>query len=797
MKSCYTLFCLLTSLWMGVYAQTGSIRGKVYDRDNTPSPYTHVALEGTTLQCLTDAQGTFGLDKLAPGDYTLLIVAGARTLTQPCTVAAGQVTDLVIVLEQGLYEMPNVNILGKSSRLLRDLPGSAGYVSTHELDLLAPVSGNEALRRVPGVHVVDEEGAGLRVNIGLRGLDPDRSRNVLILEDGVPVALNPYGEPEMYYTPSIDRMSGVEVLKGSGQILYGPQTIGGVINYVTADPPQEATAQVRLQGGQGGYLTGLASYGNTFGQAGIQVNYLRRQADNLGPTDFTLNDLSGKLKLVLGEKAVLSLKLGVYDEQSNSTYIGLTQPMYEAGGLDYVRLAPFDRLAVRRYSLSATHAYHFSPRLVLRTTAFGYTTTRNWRRQDFSGSATASNQTGVVWGDPAIPGGAIYMRNSTGNRNRQFEVAGVESRLTWTYQLGQMSGELTAGGRYLYERAYEQRINGTKPDAGSGSLVEDEIRTGAALSAFVQQKLELTPNLVLTAGLRAERYAYERDILRRMYGASVRDTSVVATSEVAALIPGLGLNYNITRSVSLFGGVHRGFAPPRIKDAISNQGEPYQLNAEQSLNYELGTRALLTQGLYLEVTGFVMDFANQIIPVSESSGGQGSGLVNGGRTMHRGVEAAAVLALGEMLGWQIKLDFDLNATLQQAFFSGDRFQTSGSEQINLNGNRTPYAPQTLLSGALALELPSGLALRLTSTYVGDQYTDPLNTVLPSADGQTGRLAAYGLLDGTLQYTVTRLKTTFLLSGKNLTDARYISTRRPQGIRVGMPRFITAGFSVAF
>jgi len=105
---------------------------------------------------------------------------------------------------------------------------------------------------VTGLHAVDEEGIGLRLNLGVRGLNPDRSRNILMLEDGVPISLAPYGEPEMYYTPSIDRMARLEVLKGSGSILFGPQTIGGVINYITPDRqqyPQAALTHVSARTG--------------------------------------------------------------------------------------------------------------------------------------------------------------------------------------------------------------------------------------------------------------------------------------------------------------------------------------------------------------------------------------------------------------------------------------------------------------------------------------------------------------------------------------------------------------------
>jgi Fe(3+) dicitrate transport protein len=182
---------------------------------------------------------------------------------------------------------------------LRMLPGSVSIVGRKELEERLPLSGNELLRSISGLHVVEEEGAGLRLNIGIRGLDPDKSRNVLMLEDGIPVALGPYGEPEMYFTPAIERMAGLEVLKGSGQILYGPQTIGGVVNYITADPPDVSSAKISLRGGQGGLFTGMMQYGTSFGNSGILVNYLRKQADELGPTKFRLNDISMKYTATL------------------------------------------------------------------------------------------------------------------------------------------------------------------------------------------------------------------------------------------------------------------------------------------------------------------------------------------------------------------------------------------------------------------------------------------------------------------------------------------------------------------
>ena len=701
-----------------------------------------------------------------------------------------------------LVRIPEVTILGGAqNELFTSIPGSVSKVSAKEIRLLAPVSSNEVFRRVPGLNVVDEEGIGLRANIGIRGMDPDRSRTVLVLEDGVPVALGPYGEPELYYTPVIDRMAGVEVLKGSGQIQYGPQTIGGVINYITAEAPTEAQTTVRLRGGGRGYFSSLASYGNTFGNTGLLVTYLHKRADNLGPVQFRLHDLTMKLTVRLNERNALRLKLGAYDEFSNASYLGLTQTQYERGGQDYQQLAPHDRLPIRRYSMSAGHTLRFSDRVQLNTTAFGYTTNRNWQRQDFSLSPTAANQTGVVWGDPSVPEGAVYMQNSNGHRNRQFQVAGLEPRLTVNYALGGRSGELATGVRVLHEQAEEQYVVGKKADARGGDQRDYEIRTGLAFSAFAQNKLELSSRWSATVGLRSEYFGYERDIRRGLFTVNgrsnqVRDTMVVASSSVAALIPGAGLNYTLNERATIFAGVHRGFAPPRIKDAVSGAGVALQLDAELSWNYELGTRARPLPGLETEVTGFLMDFSNQIIPVSLSSGNAGAGFLNGGSTRHLGVEGSLALDFARLLTLARPLALDVKATYVKATYTDDRFATTPSnESRNIKGNQTPYAPNVLLSGGLSAEPLRNLTMRLTGTYVGSQYTDELNTIAAAPHGRTGRISAYHLLDATVLYRLPGNHVSLSLAGKNITNERYIASRRPQGIRVSTPRLLTFGLDV--
>ena len=801
---CSLLFILMSE---NIVAQT--LKGKVTDENGSAIVDAKVRIlkaagsNSTIQETYSGKDGSFEFQELPTDEMVFINVFayGYQMLEEGHRIK--EKLRLKFELKESIYQIPQVNILDgdNESGLFKDIPGSVSLIEAKTIEKSVPLSGNEMIRKAPGVHVVDEEGLGLRTNIGIRGLDPGRSRSVLILEDGVPVALSPYGEPEMYYTPAIDRMAGVEILKGSGSILFGPQTIGGVVNYITKDPLEAGGGSVRLMGGQGGYFNGQINYGQSFeDKSGFQINFLRKQAEEIGMTNFLVNDLSMKYAYKFNDKHRLGFKLGIYDETSNSTYIGLTQTMFDAGGQDFTHMAPDDVLDIRRYSASVNWEWQMSERLQLQTLAYAYTTTRNWARQDYAYQDNLNRTTLQVWGDESIPGGAAYMFDANGHRNRTFEVTGIENRLTYDYQILGLESELKTGVRYLYERAFENRLIGSKADAGSGFLREDEVRTGHGLSYYLHNQFKITKAFSITGGVRMEHFDYERHILRGRFGENnaVRDTNLVSNSGVNALIPGIGFNLNLHPNLAIFGGIHRGFAPPRIKDAISNDGETYDLDAELSWNTEVGLRGKKGRILTYEMTLFQMDFSNQIIPVAEFAGGLGAGEVNAGATMHRGVELAASHDLGFWFESDYTISLSANITLIDAYFNADRFKMDGDERVNIRDNRTPYAPDYLLTGGLFVNTPFGLSMQINATYTGAQYTDELNSITPSPNGRVGKIAAYSLWDASLHYQIPSLpQMTCFVSAKNITDERYIVTRRPQGIRVGIPRYVSGGFQYRF
>jgi Fe(3+) dicitrate transport protein len=751
-------------------------------------------------------------------NLTALAVMGATLVSAAPAVAQEEAGAPVFEIElpeeqqtQGTgrraTRLPQIDVIGRSEEQVRAVPGSATVITEEDLEQTAAVSANEVLRTVPGVHVVEEEGIGLRPNIGMRGLNPIRSSNVLILEDGVPIALAPYGEPELYYAPSVERMQRLEVVKGSGSILFGPQTVGGVVNYITADPPEEFTVTGELRAGNFGYYMGRASVGDTVGAFGYHFDVMHQRFEGHRGLNLQLTDVSTKLRYRLSDAQDIGLKLHFYDEFSNATYLGLTTPQFE--NVPEGNFAVNDELPVRRYAAAATHNLAIGDNALLQTTIYGSNTSRNWNRQDYDRTDGGRDYDRVIDGEgrditrtATRPDdrSAIYFRDTMGSRNRAFTIGGVEPRLTVDYRLGNIDNELIVGTRFHYEYTSEQRVDTPVADPDNRTIREDEDRTGMAVAAYALNRfMFLDQRLRVSPGVRVESFWYGREILRtRVDGVPADlDPTVKEEDHILAVIPGLGVSYDVVEQLTLFAGAHRGFAPPRTKDSITSDGQTLELEPEFSINYELGLRTSLADYLGAEVTGFLLDFSQQIIPPSEAGGAvsanpdlAGRALVNAGETTHYGVESSVTFDVATLTHLGFRLPLTVTYTWVHAEFG------EGWEE-DIAGNRLPYAPEHRLSTQLRFVHPTGISAQVAGHYVSEQFTDKLETVEPSVDGTRGQIDGRFLLDARLAYTFAPLGLTAYVAGKNLTDERYIAARAPSGINPGMFRQVFGGIQGTF
>jgi Fe(3+) dicitrate transport protein len=736
---------------------------------------------GAAQRAISDGAGEFRFSPVAGVDLELTAEMAGFALHRQ-RVRAGH-DSLAITLQPATLVqeilVSATHLVGTPESLAR-LPGSAEVLTAAALAERRVFTTEEALRHVAGVHARAEEGFGLRPNIGFRGLSPIRSTRALLLEDGVPLSYAPYGDNASYYHPPIDRFESIEVVKGGGQIVYGPMTVGGVVNYITPPPPDARGGALTLTGGNRSYLNSHLRYGGSFGRGpartGWVVDGLRKQGagarQNLrhGLTDFTFKTLTS-----LGTAHTLGFKLNNYTEDSNVTYSGLREAEWTANP----RGNPFrnDFFLVERFGASATHTFAPRSNLVIATNAYGSLFSRDWWRQSSNSAQRPNDAT-----DPAC-GGMANLNTTCGNegRLRDYFTWGVEPKVRAQHALFGVQGEADFGLRIHFEDQERRQENGPLPASRSGAPVENNRRQARAFSGFLQNRF-LLGKWTFTPGLRVESVHYRR---------SNRLLNVRGATDITQVIPGLGIAYNPASEVTLFAGAHRGFAPPRVEDVISNStGATVELDPELSWNYEMGARLRLRRDLRLEATAFRMDFQNQIIPASVA-GGVGATLTNAGRTLHQGLEWSG---RWDVQRWSLRGAWTWSPI---ARFAGVRFSNiAGFAQTRITGNRLPYAPRHLLSAGLGYTHSNGLHLLVETVYTGRQFGDDLNTVGGTPDGQRGLLPGNALWNVTLNYPVESLRSTFFVTTKNLFD-RLVIVDRARGLLPGAPRLVQAGLRFSF
>jgi Fe(3+) dicitrate transport protein len=765
----------LTAQWAEELTVSGVVRGT----DALPVSGGRVSFihagTGRVVVTLTDTRGRYRA-RVPEGDYTLRIVAAGHVPFERSgvEVVTGAELRFDATLVSRPFALPRVVVIGE---VLEGVPGATGVISTADLESRRPADIRDAIRAVPGVQVMDEDAFGLNLNIGIRGLDARRSARVLLLEDGAPIHLGPYSDPTAHYHPPVEALERIEVLKGSGQILHGPQTVGGVVNFVRRPP--EPGVSLLLTGGDSRFFSGHLRAGMARGEQVAALDLIRKQGDGVREfQNHLVHDVGARARLSLGRAQTLALKGGVYTESSSFGEAGLRQEEFERN--PFGNLFSHDVFDLTRWAGQAVHEVRFRPAIRLTTNAYVQRVERtSWRQANSSSDRFGLGSYAQRFNCRPAAAGIEECGNQ--GRPRHYFFAGVEPRLRADYRLGAALGELEAGTRLHIERVRRRQFTGDTPRARTGTLTRDNALDSEAIAGFLHNRLELGPWSV-TPGVRIEAV---RSLNRnRMDGSEMSD-------RYTEVLPGLGGTFSGLPGTTIFAGLHRGFAPPRPADVLSPEvgRELVRVDAEISRTAEIGLRSRILPATKLELTWFRIDFDNQV--VEGGLAGSGQRFVNAGRTLHGGVELAATSNLAALFpaGHEPYVGAGL-LHLATARFRSDRASTIDG-QTSVRGNRLPFAPRNLLSATLGYRHRSGYDFRLDGKYVAEQFSDDLNTRSPSPDGQRGLIPDHTVLSATATRELERWGVSLFVSGTNLTDRVYIADRR-EGIMVGAPRRMRAG-----
>lgn len=655
-------------------------------------------------------------------------------------------------------DLPRIDIVGREVNSRSKIPGTVDVINQKQLEILQPLSLQDALKTVPGVNIRgDEGGLGSIPNIGIRGLNPNRSQKVLLLEDGAPIHPSLFISNASYYSPPVDRMSGIEVLKGASGLQYGPSNIGGVVNYLTKTPEQGFKLSAKA-GNYGYQLAQIEAGGKSDSNGAIAgVNIIKSESNGYQDNGYKMNDILFKAGVSINPDQWLSLKYTHYDNNINTSYVGLRPNQYSSKLAS--NPAPNDYFVTQRNAVDINHSWEIGPHTKLNTLLYWSKLDRDYWRQSIS----ARNADKTVF--KACDGST----NCMFGRNREFQTLGVDSRISHEYSALGIQNAFEFGVRLHTESQINQMVASTSY-AKSGRVAGHEENKANSMAVFAQNRFLITKDFALIPGLRVESYQQTRNNILTDKSGSAKNLET---------IPQFGATWQVIPELQVYSSVYKGFAPAQLATAINEKGVDQQLDPERSTNIEFGLRGQ-NSGFAYDAALFSMNFSNQIVNQSLAAG---ITKANGGKSLHQGMELA--------LGYELGHGWSLNGNM--TYIPVAKFV--GSSSMGNDGNRIPYTPDLVSNFGVNYQ-KNGFNSLVSLNYLSYQFADSANTVNPNSIGTIGEIPSVTTVNWSANYSISKSLKIFGVVN-NLFNKRYISSRSPDGIFAGAPLNFQAGMSYQF
>ncbi|CAI8757493.1 TonB-dependent siderophore receptor [Pseudomonas serbica] len=673
--------------------------------------------------------------------------------------------------------------------VVQNHPGARTVIRREAMVEQGAMNVGDVLKRVPGVQVQEANGTGgsdISLNVGVRGLTSRLSPRSTVLIDGVPAAFAPYGQPQLSMAPiSSGNLDSIDVVRGAGSVRYGPQNVGGVINFVTRAIPETASAEIgsTLETSQHGgwkHIDTLFAGGTADNGLGVALLYSAvngngyRKSNNGNDID----DVILKTHWAPTDVDDFSLNFHYYDASADMPG-GLTQAQYDADPFQSDR--DHDNFSGRRKDVSFKWVRQLDDRTQAEVLTY-YT-------DSFRGSNIAARD-----------------QKTLGSFPRTYYTFGIEPRVSHVFDVGPSTQEVSVGYRYLKEAMHEEAsrlaLVNNEPVVRPGSdghVYQDRTGGTEANSVYIDDKIDVG-NWTVTPGIRFEHIStdwHDRPVLDTAGRPVPEKRRSIESNEP---LPALSVMYHLSDAWKLFANYETSFGSLQYfqlgqggtGDETANGLEP-----EKAKTYELGTR-YNDEVWGGEVTLFYIDFDKELQYISNDAG-----WTNLGATTHRGIEASVHYDMAALDPRLAGLTANAGYTYTRAVYEGEIPDFKGrdlpfySRQVATAGlrydiNRWTY---NLDAFAQSKQRSPGVAVNADGSFSNNYITEG------TADGQYGDIPGYVTWNARAGYDfgpqVSNLK---LGAGvKNIFDKQYFtrSSDNNAGMYVGTPRTFFVQASVGF
>lgn len=616
-------------------------------------------------------------------------------------------------------------IAGKKNEviLVKDLPAN-----------LAEKTGRQIFAKIPGAFIYDMDGSGNQVNISTRGLDPHRSWEYNIRQNGVMINSDLYGYPASHYSMPMEAIEKIELVHGTSALQYGAQ-FGGLINYVTkkADTIKPISFESISSIGSYGLFSTYASIGGTIGKFSYFGYYQKRVSEGYRKNSNSEADAQ-----------FLNLSYQFSDKLKLSFEVGRSSYVYKIPG----PLTDSMFLADPRQSTRSRN--YFNPDITVPSLTLNWqinaNTTLNWVVSGLFGNRNSVQFEGFADRVDLIDPVTQQYKTRVVDID-VFNSRTSELRLLHQYNTGKIRHALAAGLRYfnndLNRRQQGKGTANSDFDLNvSGPFGRDLRFKSQSIALSLENMIYINDRWSISPGMR---YEYgQTDMTGTLSYYDPKETPNQIDHQIPAF--GISSQFYLKENIKIYGGISQAYRPVLLKDIIPGSVlERADKDLEDAFGYnaEIGANCSISKFLKFDITLFRMRYDHRMGNlVLQDSTGSYTFKTNIGNSVTNGLEIYTEINLVDKIKWRVGLF--TSTSLMKATFEDAKLSV-GTANVDISGNEVESVPRWISRNGLQVAYKT-ISANLQYSYVSDSYSDPLNTIQPTANGARGVVPSYGIWD---------------------------------------------------
>lgn len=783
LKDFKIILALLFSV--SVFTQN-QISGTVtFSKTNAPVANVKVYDKSTGVIATTDNSGFFEFE--TSKKTITLVFFSFEYEVEEVTIQTENTSKLNITLKDLTQNLSEVEITARKQRVfelkrLNDVEETAIYAGKktevvlveQSMANLASNNARQIYSQVAGLNIYQNDDAGLQLNIGGRGLDPNRTANFNTRQNGYDISADVLGYPESYYTPASEGLSEIQVIRGAASLQYGTQ-FGGLINFKMKEPnpnkPFELVSRYTL--GSYGLYTNFTSVSGTAGKWSYYSYFNYKKGDGFRPnSEFESKNVFAQLGYQFNEKTKLTGEV-TYMRYLAQQAGGLTDAMFEEDPYQSNRARNWFQVDWLLYNLKLAHK--FSDKTNFTFNFFGLQASRDALgfRTNRVSQVDSNEERDLIKGD--------------------FKNFGFESRLLTKYKAFNKDATFLIGTKFYKANNYQEQGPGS---AGVGSdfnfATEDYPNYGSQsqfdlpnlnVSVFGENIFYVSDEFSVTPGFRFEYIktqseGFYQNINTDAAGNVIQNDTVEDNQnfERAFVLLGLGLSYKPSTNFEAYGNISQNYRSVTFSDInIDNPAfliDP-DITDEKGFTADLGIRGNYKNFVSYDLGVFGLFYRDRI---GFETAAQSDGSI---KNVRGNIGDAVMYGVESLFDFNLKKIFNLNNDVKLNYFVNTSIINSeytASDKAGIKGNEVEFVPDLNLKMGLNGGYKNLLA-NIQYSYLGSQFTDATNSTTASLSGVVGEIPEYDILDVSLSYSYKNFK---LETGiNNVLDNAYF-TRRATG-----------------